>query len=169
MRNELKALIILVLCLSTSALQANENLTEIKNYQELSSNFSSAGLPKEGQFVALKNAGFKHVINLIPGDYESEKQKIESLNMTFDQIGVVWKAPRLDDFKQFAELMKKYQGEKVIVHCQLNYRASAFAYLYQVTQQGVTKEVAYKQMAKIWEPEGTWAEFIETVESYYKQ
>ena len=63
--------------------------------------------------------------------------------------------------------MKKYQGEKVLVHCQLNYRASAFAYLYQVTEQKVDKEAALKQLKSLWEPEGIWTEFIETVESVY--
>jgi len=64
--------------------------------------------------------------------------------------------------------MKKYQGDKVLVHCQLNYRASAFAYLYQVTQLKIDKQEAFKMMATVWEPEGDWAEFIETVEAHYQ-
>ena len=93
---------------------------------------------------------------------------IEALGMSFDQIEVDWKDPKLKDFKNFVNLMKKYKKDKSMVHCYMNYRASAFAYLYQVTQQGVADETAQETMFKVWQPEGTWLDFINEVKTHYK-
>ena len=76
-------------------------LEDIKNYTELSSHFSSAGLPDDGGLKAVKDNGFKHIINLIPGDYSGEKKTAESLGMSFQQIEVDWKKPKLSDFEKF--------------------------------------------------------------------
>jgi hypothetical protein len=64
--------------------------------------------------------------------------------------------------------MKAYNQGKVLVHCRLNYRASAFTYLYQTTQLGVNESEAQSKMQAIWEPNETWLKFINKVKSHYK-
>lgn len=87
--------------------------------------------------------------------------------MSFDQIAVNWNEPTLADFKHFVRLMNTYKSDKVLVHCRLNYRASAFAYLYQTTQLGLDESIAQSQMQAIWEPDGTWLKFIKEVQKNY--
>ncbi len=143
-------------------------LSEIRNYRQLSPVFSSAGMPKLNELTSLKLNGFQHIINLIPGNFDDEQEKSIALNMSFEQIEVDWHEPKLADFQQFVELIKTYQQEKVLVHCRLNYRASAFAYLYQTTQLGVDESTARQEMHSVWQPEGTWLEFINTVKHHYQ-
>lgn len=143
-------------------------VSEIKNYRQLSSILASAGMPKKHEFTFLKQSGYKHIINLIPGSFIGEKKKVNELGMTFDQIEVDWNEPTLKNFQQFVKLMKTYHQEKVIVHCRLNYRASAFTYLYQLTQLDVEKSVAQKHMYSVWRPEGKWLEFISKVQLHYQ-
>lgn len=164
-----KPFIFVILISSSFACLALEssNVELIKNFRFLDQSFASSGLPKDKELVALKQAGFEHVINLIPGEFSEEKTQVKKLGMTFEQVPVVWKEPTLENFKTFVQLMNKYEGEKVLVHCQLNYRASAFAYLYQVTQKNVDKALAKKQLMSVWEPEGTWGDFITNAEAYY--
>jgi protein tyrosine phosphatase (PTP) superfamily phosphohydrolase (DUF442 family) len=143
-------------------------LSEIRNYRQLSLVFSSAGMPKIHEFTFLKQNGYKHIINLVPGDFDDEQKEINELGMTFDQIEVDWNQPTLANFQKFVELMKTYRQEKVLVHCRLNYRASAFAYLYQVTQLGIEKSVAQKEMYSVWQPKGAWLEFINKIQLQYQ-
>lgn len=146
-----------------------DSVESIKNYQQLNKQFASSGLPEDEQLTALKKAGFQQVVNLIPGDYMNESTLLKELGIGFEQIEVDWHKPTLADFKRFVAIMQSSGDKKVLVHCQLNYRASAFAYLYEVTQLDVEKDKAFATMAKIWTPEGIWAEFIDEVLAHYKK
>lgn len=139
-------------------------LTDIKNYNPLSEQLASAGMPSADNLQTLKDNGFQHIINLIPGDYSEEKNQLASLQMSFDQIEVDWNNPSLENFEDFTVLMKQYQGGKVLLHCQMNYRASAFAYLHEVIQLGIEPEVAEKKMLSVWQPNETWSAFIKMVQ-----
>ena len=75
---------------------------------------------------------------------------------------------KLADFQKFVELMSKYQQDKVLVHCRLNYRASAFAYLYQTIQLGIDEAIAKRQMLSVWQPEGIWLDYINSVQQHYQ-
>ena len=46
------------------------------------------------------------------------------------------------------------------MHCQANYRASAFAFLYRVIYQDVPMATAKADMNAIWEPNETWQALI---------
>jgi len=143
-------------------------LEDIKNFNQVSKSLASAGMPSTSDLTLLNENGYQHVITLLPGNYQEEASTVEALGMSFDQIEVDWGNPKLKDFQRFVELMKKYKSDKSIVHCYLNYRASAFAYLYQVTQQGVSEEKAQGTMFKVWQPEDTWLSFINDVKAHYQ-
>jgi len=143
-------------------------LEDIKNFNQVSKSLASAGMPSTSDLTLLNENGYQHVITLLPGNYQEEASTVEALGMSFDQIEVDWGNPKLKDFQRFVELMKKYKSDKSIVHCYLNYRASAFAYLYQVTQQGVSEEKAQGTMFKVWQPEDIWLSFINDVKAHYQ-
>jgi len=152
-----------------------KTIEQVTNFRQLSPVFSSSGMPSDKAFIALSQAGYKHVINLIPGDFSEEEQALKLLNISFQQIEVDWHAPTLVNFQNFVTLMKSYQpqeeqqvDEKVLLHCRLNYRASAFAYLYQVTQLGVDEQQAKAMMLSVWQPQDTWQRYIEQVLQHYQ-
>ena len=90
-------------------------LTDINNYNSLSEQLASAGMPEVDSLQTLKDNGFQHIINLIPDDFNEEKNQVTSLQMIFDQIAVDWNNPSLENFAEFTALMKQYQGDKVLV------------------------------------------------------
>jgi len=143
-------------------------IEKIKNFNQVSESLASSGMLETKDFDVLNKNNYQHVITLLPGNHKEEKLAIEALGLTFEQIEVDWRKPTLNDFKNFVKLMTEYQDGKVIVHCYKNYRASAFTYLYQVTQQGVADNIAKEIMFKIWQPENTWLEFINEVKDYYQ-
>jgi protein tyrosine phosphatase (PTP) superfamily phosphohydrolase (DUF442 family) len=153
---------------SDSALLDEDKLSKMKNFRQLSTTFASAGMPESSELTTLKQQGYQHIINLIPGDFSDEQQQVNALDISFEQIAVDWQQPALADFERFVELMAEYQQDKVLVHCRLNYRASAFAYLYQTTQLGMDETIAKDQMHSVWQPEGVWLDYISQVQQHYR-
>jgi len=162
-------LLLLTFFLCSSIRAQPVKLEGIKNFNKVSKYLASAGMPSTSDLNLLNKSGYKHVITLLPGNFEEEESAVEALGLSFDQIEVDWGNPTLKDFTHFVKLMKKYKNEKSIVHCYMNYRASAFAYLYQVTQQGVSDETAQKIMFAVWQPEDTWLDFINEVKAHYRK
>lgn len=167
MKNLITVITLFFLFIPLSACSKSESIEDIKNFSLLSPVLASAGMPSNSEFSFVKKSGYQHIINLIPGDFRSEKKNINALGMSFDQIAVDWNEPTLADFKHFVRLMNSYEPDKVLVHCRLNYRASAFAYLYQTTQLGLDESIAQSQMQAIWEPNSNWLNFIKKVQKNY--
>ena len=158
----------LLMSLSASAFDLNKSLHDINNFRFVSDKFASAGMIDLKQYSHIKEYGFKHVINLIPGMQLKERRHVESLDMSYTQIPVDWGNPTLADFEKFVELMKSYGDEKVFVHCQLNWRASSFVYLYRVTQLGIDAKDAKTDLEAIWKPHDGWDKYIESVIQAYQ-
>ncbi len=135
----------------------------LSNFHFVSSDLASSGYLKMDEYQLIKQYGFKHVVNLIPGDQKEERNVVESHGLSYEQIQVDWSEPSLDDFESFTKLMKSYGVNKVYVHCQANYRASTFVYLHRVTNLGIKEEIAKKDLLKIWTPNTTWQGFIDKV------
>jgi protein tyrosine phosphatase (PTP) superfamily phosphohydrolase (DUF442 family) len=143
-------------------------LHTIKNFSQISERLASSGMPTKNQLSLIKNNGYKHIISLLPDNQKEERSQVNAINLTYNQIPVAWGAPKLKDFKKFVSLMDKYGQNKVLVHCALNYRASAFSYLYQVTQSHENQETAKKTLQTIWTPDGTWLDFMNMVKEHYQ-
>ena len=148
---------------NVSASNLDDSLAKITNFHFVSKQLASSGLLALDDYKHIKQYGFKHVINLIPGDQTEERNRVESLGLSYEQIPVDWSEPTLQNFEDFAKLMKSYEQDKIYVHCEVNYRASTFVYLYRVTQLGVSQEKAKKDLLKIWQPSQTWQGYIEKV------
>ena len=80
--------------------------------------------------------------------------------MDYVQIPVVWASPTIADYESFAAVMQRDPEKKTLLHCQVNFRASAFAFLYRVLDEGVPLAVAKADMNSVWEPNDTWRQLI---------
>ena len=142
-------------------------MKDIYNYQFLNEKLSSSGMPTAEQMEEVAGAGVRVVINLAlttsPGALPNEDQVVESLGMTYIHIPVEWNNPTQQNLEDFFSAMVNHQEEKVLVHCQANYRASSFVMLYRVLRLGWKKEDAIPVMEKMWNPEDfpVWQTFID--------
>jgi protein tyrosine phosphatase (PTP) superfamily phosphohydrolase (DUF442 family) len=142
-------------------------LKEIYNHLQLSDTLHSSGMPTHGQVLSLAQDGVQIVINLATSKSEGwmpdEKELVESQNIIYYGIPVDWDNPSMDDLNKFAEIMDKHRHEKILVHCQANYRATGFIALYRFTHLGWAEENAFKDLRKIWNPAEypIWQKFIE--------
>jgi hypothetical protein len=63
-------------------------------------------------------------------------------------------------FGAFASVMQKAPEQKTLLHCQVNFRASAFSFLYRVIYEGVPVGAAKADMNSVWQPSEPWRELI---------
>lgn len=143
---------------------AGAQLSEIVNYREYSDLFASAGQPTVEQLGEVRDAGFERIVyiafstdgNAIP----NEDRIVRDLGMDYVHIPVVWNDPTVADFETFASVMQRDPGSKTLLHCQVNFRASAFSFLYRVIHEDVPVAEAKADMDSVWRPNETWREFI---------
>jgi len=140
---------------------------DIYNYWFLNEKLSSSGMPTAEQMKEVAEAGVQVVINLAlrtsPGALPNEDSVIESLGMKYIHIPVEWNNPTKQNLDDFFSAMDEHKDEKVLVHCQANYRASSFIMLYRVLRLGWRKDDAIPVMEKMWNPEDfpVWQKFID--------
>ena len=128
---------------------------------------SSSGMPTPEQMEGVAEAGIKLVINLAPHDVPnaipSEAELVRSLGMEYINIPVNWSTPTRDGLNLFMDAMDANSDKKVHVHCEANFRASAFILIYRVLRLDWKKEDAFKVMHSIWDEDAypVWKMFIE--------
>jgi protein tyrosine phosphatase (PTP) superfamily phosphohydrolase (DUF442 family) len=141
---------------------------KVKNYLKISPMLSSSGQPAREDFSLIAKQGFQVVINLSMPDSKSalsdEGYLVTSKGMTYIHIPVPFDAPELSHLHAFYDAMEAFSAKKVWVHCALNYRASAFLYLYNRLVKKKTKEDARRYIFPDWEPNDTWSAFIKRCE-----
>jgi len=155
---------IFLVAFTLSASLHADSIEEIKNYREYSADFSSAGQPGREQFELLKNEGFERVVYIAfansKGAIPDEDQVVKGLGMHYAQIPVIWDAPNKADFDAFAAVMQSAPDKRTLLHCQANYRATVFAFLYRVLYLDVPLAEAKSAMNTVWEPDGVWRDLI---------
>lgn len=149
-----------VLCFSVYSHAAND----IVNYREYTPTLSSSGQPDASQLQSLAADGFQRVVYLAFTDQDSsfsgEDRIVRDAGMQFIQLPVNWMAPTQQDFDIFSAVMRQDKNLKTLVHCQINWRASSFVFLYRVIELSVPIDDAVVDLYKVWQPQTYWRDFI---------
>lgn len=142
-------------------------MNEIYNYLFYNEKLSSSGMPALEQLQLFSAAEIELVINLAPHYVENaipeEKKEVESLGMGYINIPVNWSTPTRDGLNLFMDAMDANRSKKIHVHCEANFRASAFIAIYRILRLGWKEENAFEVMHKIWDEDAypVWKMFIE--------
>lgn len=139
-------------------------LSDISNYREYSATFSSSGQPTKEQLELLKDDGFERIVYIAFSNngnaFADEDVVVKELGMDYVHIPVIWDQPSTSDFYAFAGSMQREPDRKTLLHCQVNYRASAFSFLYRVLYDDVPVADAKADMNSVWQPNETWQKLI---------
>ncbi len=142
------------------------------NLVTVTKRIDTSGQPTAEQLKGLKAAGYDMVINLAPpyslGYVENEGSLVASAGIAYINIPVDWKYPKMSDFDLFTDILDQAGERHVLVHCQVNRRASLFTFLYRVAHENADVDQAYENVTAIWSPEPHWLEFINTVMARHK-
>lgn len=140
---------------------------DIYNFLPLSENLFTGGMPTAGQLEDAAQRGVEVVINLAPHEVSNalpgETELVSSLGMQYINIPIIWNTPTKDGLERFMDAMDEHGDKKILVHCQANFRATAFVALYRILRQGWGADDAMAGMHRIWDAEEypIWKMFIE--------
>lgn len=144
--------------------QVEESKIDVPNVVLISANLVNSGQPTAGALAKLKEQGFDAVIYLAPTTVSDavadEKNIVEKQGLIWVNIPIQFQQPRAADFEQFVATVKSMAGKKILVHCQVNMRASSMVFLYRTIVNQESPEKAYEAVSKIWSPSGVWKELI---------
>jgi len=142
-------------------------MKEIYNYLYYHDKLSSSGMPTAEQMESVAEAGVQLVINLAPHDVRDaipdEPELVKSLGMEYINIPVNWGTPTKDGLNKFMDVMDANEDKKIHVHCEANFRASAFITMYRILRLDWKNEDALAVMHTIWDEDAypVWKMFIE--------
>ena len=143
---------------------ASERALPLLNRIEYSPSLTASGQPTAEALDLAARSGYSRVIFLAFTNHqnalEHEDAIVKALDMEFIHIPVEWEAPSLADFDAFAAAMRVPTQQRTLLHCEVNFRASVFGFLYQVIYQGVPMGEAIALMHAIWIPNQVWEDFI---------
>jgi protein tyrosine phosphatase (PTP) superfamily phosphohydrolase (DUF442 family) len=140
------------------------DLLDISNFRQYSPVFASSGQPTREQYQSLADQGFERVVflafNNSNGALPDADQLIKNLGMEYMHVPVDFNNPLPDDFYAFADSMQRNTGKKTLLHCVVNFRATAFSFLYRVIYESVPMAEAKADMNSVWQPNEVWRDFI---------
>ena len=148
---------------------SDSNGLSLLNRIDYSPSLTTSGQPTEGELALIASAGFDRVIFLAftnhPRAVAHEEDILREQGLQFVHIPVAWESPSPADFMAFAAVMQRFGSGRTLVHCEINFRASVFGFLYQVLFEGADVDAAMSMMQSIWVPNDTWEAFIVRVVS----
>jgi protein tyrosine phosphatase (PTP) superfamily phosphohydrolase (DUF442 family) len=156
------ALLLVLVCPAPSAQQRP---VSAPNAVEISPRLVTSGQPSAEALAGLGAQGFEAVIYLAPPTVSDavrdEAVIVGRQGLVFANVPVKFDSPTAKDFETFAAVLSALAGRKVLVHCQVNLRASSMVFLYRVIMGKEDPHRAYEAVAKVWSPEGVWKRLIQ--------
>ncbi|UCH54222.1 MAG: protein tyrosine phosphatase family protein [Pseudomonadota bacterium] len=138
-----------------------------RNFVALDARLATAGQPSAAQLASLAEQGFGVIVNLSPagsfGSIADEGERVRAAGMVYIGLPIQFDAPSRQDFETLRRALDLHADRKVLVHCQLNYRASAMVFLYRVVAQGIPPVAAFAEVEAVWTPNATWREFMNRI------
>jgi protein tyrosine phosphatase (PTP) superfamily phosphohydrolase (DUF442 family) len=138
----------------------SSSLDSIRNYVRLTPLIGTAGQPRRDQFELIAEAGFEGVINLAMPDHRDsiadEGALVARLGLTYSHLPVPFDAPTPDHLRRFCALLEAQRDLPLFVHCIMNYRVSAFMYLFLTRVRGVADAEARSPVFERWNVEPQW-------------
>ena len=129
---------------------------DILNFHEMTDNIAIGGQPTVSQLAQVADAGYSVVVNLAMHDSDNaipeEGSVTASLGMSYIHIPVPSDAPTSTHVRKFFNVMDAFEGEKVLVHCVVSGRVSAFMNRYLMLRKGASAEQATSPLLQRWLP-----------------
>lgn len=140
---------------------------QLRNFHLLTPLIGTCGQPKAEDFEGLASEGYEVVINLAMPDSDdaiaNEGQLVSAQGMSYIHLPIPFEAPTAAHLSQFCRLMEALEGQKILVHCQVNARVSAFMFKYLTLLKGVREPQATTPLLAQWLPQinDVWQGFLD--------
>jgi protein tyrosine phosphatase (PTP) superfamily phosphohydrolase (DUF442 family) len=137
------------------------------NVVPVSPRLVTSGQPSAAALAGLRAEGFAAVLYLAPPTVadavRDEPAILEQQGVDYVNVPIRFEHPTAADFEAVRATLDRWADRKVLVHCQINLRASTMVFLYRVLVQGARPEDAYQAVAGVWTPKGPWKDLVVTL------
>ena len=134
------------------------------NYVPVSRTLATSGQPTERALRAFGRQGFEAVVSLVPNDVSgvvrAEPAILAAQGIEFVHVPIPFDAPDESHLRALTATLDRLSGRKVLVHCEVNMRASTLVFLYRVLTLHEAPGEAYEAVAIVWSPRGPWRGLI---------
>jgi protein tyrosine phosphatase (PTP) superfamily phosphohydrolase (DUF442 family) len=155
----------LSLVFASVAALAQQRPIAAPNLVEITPLLITSGQPSAEALAGLGAQGFEAVIYLAPPTVadavRDEAVIVGRQGLVYVNIPVKFDSPTTKDFEVFAATLSALGKRKVLVHCQINLRASSMVFLYRVIVGKEDPQLAYEAVTKVWAPDGPWKRLID--------
>jgi protein tyrosine phosphatase (PTP) superfamily phosphohydrolase (DUF442 family) len=125
----------------------------------------TSGQPTAESLATLRAEGFEAVIYLAPasvGDAVKEEPTILARQgIEFVHVPIPFTAPTESHFDAVSAALDRLKGKKILIHCQVNMRASTMVFLYRVLHRKEAPAAAYDAVTQVWTPQGPWKQLAQ--------
>ena len=157
-------LLLSTLLLGMTAALAEGLLPAPPNLVAINDRLITSGQPSAAWLETLGQRGIEGVIYLAPLSVRDaipdEPQILARQGIKFVHIPIAFNQPNSADFARFIAAMTALKDEKVLVHCQVNMRASSMVFLYRTIVLKEDPQAAFDAVGKVWVPNDVWLRFI---------
>lgn len=139
-------------------------MENILNYIKINENISTSGQPSIEQFELISKCGYEIIINLALCDasnaIDNENKIVTDLKMSYFHIPVIFDEPTNEQLKLFLDILSINENRKVWVHCSLNYRVSAFMYVFHKYYLKTPFDEIDLSLLEKWQPNKLWQDIL---------
>lgn len=149
---------------SPSVLGAQAATLQAPNVVPITPRLVTSGQPTRAALHGLGAMGFQAVVYLAPGNVSSavpeEAQILQRQGIAFFHIPIPFGAPDDTHYVAVADALQQLADKQVLIHCEVNMRASTMTFLYRVIALKQPPAEAYEAVARVWSPRGPWRALI---------
>jgi protein tyrosine phosphatase (PTP) superfamily phosphohydrolase (DUF442 family) len=124
----------------------------------------TSGQPSQQALAGLGALGVQAVIYLAPSSVSdavlNEPELLKRQGIEFVHIPIPFEAPTEEHFVAVSEALVRLRERKVLVHCQVNLRASTMVFLHRVITLKEEPTRTYEAVSRVWSPAGAWRELV---------
>jgi protein tyrosine phosphatase (PTP) superfamily phosphohydrolase (DUF442 family) len=164
-RTQVAALWLALSCAAMPSAPAAQPLDRTPNLVAITPKLVTSGQPPVEALAGLGAQGFEAVIYLAPPTVSDavrdEAVIVAKQGLVFVNIPIRFDNPTEQDFDALAAVLGGLAGRKVLVHCQVNLRASTMVFLYRAITLKQDPRAAYESVSRVWAPEGAWKKLVQ--------
>ena len=125
-------------------------ISGIPNYYRLREDIATAGQPTDEALEAVKESGFKAVLNLRTEQEGSleEAPKVEALGLKYYNIPIGRDGFSPEKVEKFHEIIEDPSNRPILVHCASSNRVGAMWFINEVLKEGRDEEEALAEAKK---------------------
>lgn len=146
------------------AARAQAATIQAPNVVAISPLLVTSGQPSREALEGLGAQGFQAVIYLAPSTVSSavpeEAQILTRQGIEFVHLPIPFGGPDESHYQAVAAALSRLADRKVLIHCEVNMRASSMTFLYRTLALHQAPATAYEAVARVWSPRGPWRTLI---------